>query len=99
MNSAILLEMDGDTIKTAGISAGGVGPVPAYLAAGSAFCTGKVASPEMLRELLEIVDSEISPITDARGSAMYKRRLLAQLIKAHFITLFPTLDVKSVLHA
>jgi xanthine dehydrogenase small subunit len=53
----------------------------------------------MLRELLAIAGSEISPITDARGTATYKRRLLSQLVKAHFITLFPALDMKSVLYA
>ena len=33
--------------------------------------------------------SEISPISDARGTAEYKRLLLRQLIFAHFILLFP----------
>ena len=33
--------------------------------------------------------TEISPISDARGSAEYKRLLLRQLIYAHFLKLFP----------
>ena len=33
--------------------------------------------------------SEISPISDARGSAEYKKLLLRQLLFAHFIKLFP----------
>ena len=40
---------------------------------------------------------EISPISDARGSAAYKKLLLGQLIKAHFITLFPALNVEKLL--
>jgi len=34
-------------------------------------------------------EGEISPISDARGTAAYKRLLLGQLIKAHFLTIFP----------
>ena len=40
-----------------------------------------------------MAQSEITPISDARGSEDYKRLLLGQLIKAHFITLFPELQV------
>jgi xanthine dehydrogenase small subunit len=32
---------------------------------------------------------EIAPISDARGTADYKRLLLRQLIYAHFLLLFP----------
>ncbi|MDZ7635148.1 MAG: hypothetical protein U5L72_12280 [Bacteroidales bacterium] len=37
----------------------------------------------------EIMQEEISPISDARGSAEYKRLLLRQLLIAHFLKLFP----------
>jgi xanthine dehydrogenase small subunit len=46
-------------------------------------------SNQTIRELLVVVDEEISPISDIRGSAEYKRLLLRQLILAHFLTLFP----------
>ncbi|MDO9373517.1 MAG: FAD binding domain-containing protein [Ferruginibacter sp.] len=93
VNTAILLTMNGNQVATAGIAAGGVGPIPAYLSAASAFCVGKDPSAEMLAELLEIVQTEIAPISDTRGSAIYKRLLLSQLIKAHFSVLFPGLDL------
>jgi len=96
VNTAILLIMNGSMIESAGISAGGVAPIPAYLAAASDFCVGKIPSAEMLAQLLEIVQTEISPISDTRGSETYKRLLLSQLIKAHFITLFPDLEAKTL---
>jgi xanthine dehydrogenase small subunit len=91
VNSAIYLEMDEDVIVAAALSAGGVGPVPMYLEKTDAFLTGKKPQPGIISELLAIAQTEISPISDARGSAEYKRLLLNQLIKAHFITLFPGL--------
>lgn len=91
VNSAISLKTEGEIITGAGISAGGVGPVPMYLTKTSSFLNNKKITEEMIDEAIEIAQSEISPISDARGSEDYKRLLLSQLIKAHFITLFPTL--------
>jgi len=77
--------MDGKTIKKAGISAGGVGPVPLFLSKSSAFAEGKKLSPDLAEKVSAIARTEISPISDARGSKEYKSLLLEQLIKAHFI--------------
>ena len=44
---------------------------------------------ELIQEAIVIAQSEISPISDTRGAAAYKSFLLGQLIKAHFIELFP----------
>jgi xanthine dehydrogenase small subunit len=37
----------------------------------------------------EILQTELSPMSDARGTAAYKRLLARQLFFAHFIALFP----------
>lgn len=92
VNSAISIEMQGHIIGHAGLSAGGVGPVPLYLEKTSQFLEGKELSAETVTAAIAIMKSEISPISDARGSKEYKQLLLAQLIKAHFITLFPQLE-------
>jgi xanthine dehydrogenase small subunit len=97
INSAILLDIENDTIKKAGISAGGVGPVPMYLAKASEFAKGKKISAAFVHMLIDVVQEEISPITDARGTAAYKRLLLGQLIKAHFIKMFPDLAIEKIL--
>jgi xanthine dehydrogenase small subunit len=93
VNSAIHLSLNGDIIVNAGISAGGVGPIPLFLEKASGFLTGKSVSEEMINDLIELIQTEISPISDARGTADYKRLLLGQLIKAHFIRLFPKLEL------
>lgn len=84
VNTAISISTQGDVC----ISAGGVGPIPMLLSATSAYLTGKTISENIIQEAIEIAQTEISPISDTRGSAEYKRLLLGQLIKAHFITLY-----------
>jgi len=97
VNSAISITVNGKIISEAGLSAGGVGPVPMFLAKTSAFLKDKKVTEELIDEAIEIAQSEISPISDARGSEEYKRLLLSQLIKAHFITLFPKLQLNKLL--
>lgn len=92
VNTAILLNVNNDQIISAGISAGGVGPVPAYLPLSSEWLAGKKLSAIHFSEFIKRVQSEISPISDVRGTEAYKRLLLSQLIKAHFIVLFPVLQ-------
>ena len=66
-----------------------MGPIPLYLKKTSAFLEGKELSAQTLKEANEILQTEISPISDVRGSAEYKRLLLRQLFYAHFLKLFP----------
>ncbi len=97
VNTAILLEADGEVVVNARLSAGGVGPTPFYLSNSSAFLVGKEISDVVVEDLLGHVRKEISPISDARGSAEYKTLLLCQLIKAHFIQLFPAVKLESLI--
>lgn len=89
VNSSIYLEYKNENIIAVHISAGGVAPIPLYLKKTSEFLKGKTISADIIIEAAAISQTEISPITDARGSAEYKALLLRQLITAHFITLFP----------
>lgn len=89
VNSGLGLEMAGERIAAAHVSAGGVAPVPLYLRASSAFLAGKTVSPALVRELASVAENEIAPISDVRGAAAYKRSLLRRLLFAHFLTLFP----------
>ena len=94
VNSAIRLEMSrnsagGNTISAAFVSAGGVAPVPKFLANTADFLAGKEATPETVRDAVAVMNDEIAPISDARGTADYKRLLLRQLFFAHFMELFP----------
>jgi len=88
-NSSVYLELNDGSIFKVHISAGGVAPIPLYLSKTSEFLSSKEINYTNISEAAEIAMSEISPITDARGTAEYKSLLLRQLIFAHFIKLFP----------
>ena len=87
VNSAIRLEIKDGIIMNAGLSAGGVGPVPLFLAKTSEFLNGKKVSAEIMDEAIGVMHKEISPISDARGTKEYKKLLLGQMIRIHFLKL------------
>jgi xanthine dehydrogenase small subunit len=89
VNSAICVQLDGNRVTSIRLSAGGVAPVPKFLAETCRFMTGRELSPEMLIAANHMLQDEISPISDIRGSAEYKRLLIRQLLFAHFLELFP----------
>jgi xanthine dehydrogenase small subunit len=99
VNSALSIEQAGGRIVKARLAAGGIGPVPAYLAATGAYLRDKTIEPATILEAVEIAQGEITPISDIRGSAEYKRLLLRQLIVAHFLKLFPETIRWEQLHA
>ena len=98
VNSAMYVEVEDNIIKNIHISAGGVFPVPLYLENTSRFLLDKQITKDIIIDALPIIQSEISPISDVRGSEDYKRLLLNQLFKAHFMELFPeTISVEALI--
>lgn len=86
VNSAFSAAVDDGVVVHAHLSAGGVAPIPLYLADTCEFLRGKTVCSDTARMAAEFADKEISPMTDVRGSAAYKRLLLRQLIFAHFVS-------------
>ena len=89
--SGARIEVSGGVIDRATISMGGVAPIPLVLSRTGGFLRGKPIHVDTIRDALPIAQSEVSPISDVRGSADYKRLLVNQLIIAHFTELFPDL--------
>lgn len=89
VNSAAQIIINDGLITEAYISAGGIGPIPTYLHKTCAFLQGKPLSPNTIKSANDVLQAEISPISDVRGSAEYKRLMLRQLFYGHFIRLFP----------
>ena len=93
VNTAVFLRLEGQRIGEARLAAGGVAPVPLLLSRASQQLGGREARPESLgralAETLALAQEEIAPISDVRGSAQYKRRLLKHLLVASFLRLLP----------
>jgi xanthine dehydrogenase small subunit len=92
VNTAICLRMHENIILSASLSAGGVAPVPKYLQQASEYLRGKTLSENLVAEVIAIAETEIKPISDARGSKEYKALLLRQLVRAHFYSLFDKIN-------
>ncbi len=91
VNSTFFAILKDNRFEDVSISAGGVAPIPHFLEMTSDFLKGKSVELDLILKSLEIAAGEISPISDARGSAEYKSFLLRQLILAHFEKYFPDL--------
>jgi CO/xanthine dehydrogenase FAD-binding subunit len=93
VNTAVFLRLGGQRIEEARLAAGGVAPVPLLLARASAHLAGRDAGRQGLGQAvsgaLALAQAEIAPISDVRGSAQYKRRLLKHLLVASFLRLLP----------
>ncbi len=89
VNTAISIRVADNIITQVHLSAGGIGPTPAYLSNTVKYLTGKVLAPATIKAANNVLQNEISPISDVRGQETYKRLLVRQLFYAHFITLFP----------
>jgi xanthine dehydrogenase small subunit len=97
VNSAAWLRVENGVIQAARVSAGGVGPVPLYLARTSEFLQGRELSAETVTDANAVMQEEISPISDVRGTSDYKRLLLRQLLWAHFLQFAPELAVDELI--
>jgi xanthine dehydrogenase small subunit len=89
VNSAITVSSFENSITEAHVSMGGVGPIPKYLTKTSDFLVNKLITVSVIKEAEQLLQTELSPISDARGTEAYKRLLGRQLFFSHFITLFP----------
>ena len=98
VNSAISISINNEIIEGISFSAGGISAIPKFMSQTSNFLKGKKLNVETMESAIEIMQSEISPISDIRGSAEYKRLLLRQLFLQHLLKLFPEVfDEKEIL--
>lgn len=91
VNSAISFNIIDDKLFNCHVAIGGVSAVPLYLKETSDFLNDKRLKEQVITVAQEVLQYEISPISDVRGTKEYKRLLAKQLFYAHFIELFPDL--------
>ncbi len=84
VNTAVSYTLAKNVIEDIHISGGGLAAVPKYFDKTRDFLKGKELSPENIKKAGEMLLTEVSPISDIRGSKEYKSFLLKQLFFAHF---------------
>ncbi len=89
VNTAGRINIKNNRISNAYFSLGGVAAIPKFLTKTNDFLNGKTIDTKTIKQAERILQSEISPISDVRGTFNYKRLLAKQLFFAHFIELFP----------
>jgi xanthine dehydrogenase small subunit len=78
--AAIRLRLDGDIIREAGLAYGAVAPTIVRLRETEAFLRGQPFEESTMHAAGDVADSEISPISDVRGSVEYRRRLARNVL-------------------
>lgn len=84
VNSAAKLKLKDGVVQSASLTAGGVAAFPLWLKRTGDSLVGKELNLAHAAAALEIAMDEISPISDVRGSADYKRLLTRQFLISHF---------------
>lgn len=97
VNSALSFRRVDGRAREVCLSAGGIAPVPLLLEKASAVMEGAaidegnpVALAGLAHSVAAAAAAEASPISDVRGSAGYRRRMLGRLVQAHFLRIFDT---------
>jgi CO/xanthine dehydrogenase FAD-binding subunit len=81
-NVAVGLQLDSrHCVKWARIALGSVAPTPMRAEGAEQFMTGRILDASLLAEIGEQVALEISPISDARTTAEYRREMCAVLTR------------------
>lgn len=73
---AALLEMEGDTCRKARFAAGSVAPLPIRLQKLEALLEDAKITEELIAECQQLAAASVSPITDIRASADYRRHII-----------------------
>lgn len=81
INAAALVVMDGAVCATCRLAAGAVAPVPLRLKKAEQAVEGQEITPDLLERVKGIVEKEVSPITDVRSTAEYRRVMSGVLFK------------------
>ncbi|MEE9161605.1 MAG: hypothetical protein V3U35_01420, partial [Candidatus Neomarinimicrobiota bacterium] len=96
VNCALRIKLAEGEVHQVGLAMGGVAPIPLFMEQTAQYLLGRLISTEIVQGAIDVAQGEVSPISDSRGGAEYKRLLVRQLLIAQFVTLFPDeLSVRS----
>lgn len=77
----LVLGMQGGSIGQVRIALGALAPTPVRARQTESYLTGKEINPEVMARAMELVRTEVKPISDVRASREYRRHLSGVLLK------------------
>jgi carbon-monoxide dehydrogenase medium subunit len=81
VSSAAAVTLGNHTCEGVRIALGSVAPTPFRAKKAESFLTGRALDEESIREASEIASEEISPISDVRASAEYRREITKVIVE------------------
>ncbi len=84
---AVAAEVERGTVRRASVALGSVAPVPLHAAGVSAWLAGRRLSADTVKEAAARVRAEVSPITDTRSEAEYRREMCGVLLERALLSL------------
>lgn len=81
VNAAVILTFDGDVIDHAVITLGAVAPTIIHAPAAEEYLRGKRPDEQVIREAANLAMEAARPISDIRGSALYRKRMVAVIVR------------------
>ncbi|ABM36352.1 xanthine dehydrogenase small subunit [Polaromonas naphthalenivorans] len=82
---AIKLHIDQGVVARASIGAGGVAATPARAVQTEAFLTGQPWTLDTVRQAMNVLRAEFSPISDMRASSAYRTEVLGKLLERYWL--------------
>jgi len=79
-NMSVIVERDGNSCRNIAVAFGAVAPVPVRAESVEKAAKGKTFNKQLIAECCEAVQADISPISDIRGSAEYRRHVAANIL-------------------
>ncbi|MGE5776071.1 MAG: FAD binding domain-containing protein [Chloroflexota bacterium] len=76
IDAAVILDVDGNTVKSAAIALGAVAPTIIRAPAAETYLVGKLLTDEVFEEAARLTMESCKPIDDIRGSAAYRREMV-----------------------
>lgn len=76
VNAALLLDLKGDTVKSASITLGAVTPIITHALKAEKFLVGKKLNEKNIAAAAELAVKSAKPIDDVRGSSIYRKEMV-----------------------
>ena len=80
VNAALVLTLEGDTVRQAAITLGAVAPTIIHARKAETYLTGRPLTTEHIQKAARLVQEAATPIDDVRASAAYRREMVRVLV-------------------